>query len=148
MLLAGKHLYVVEDDIRNRLIYKIMLPQHGATVDFEGWGPDAIKHLQTLSHVDLIILDLMLQRGASGYDIFEEIRTLPEYLPIPIVAVSAAEPGAAIARTRAQGFSGFIAKPLDQKLFPQQLARILAGEPIWYAGARYEGIMHDTARPD
>lgn len=140
MGLEGKHIFIVEDDVHNRLVYKLLLFGHGATVDFEGWGPDAIRHLKKLAKVDLIILDLMLQRGKSGYEIFAEIRKLHEYDDVPIVAVSAAEPGVAIASTREQGFSGFVAKPIDQCRFPKQIEQIMEGKEVWYAGMRFEGV--------
>ncbi|MCA9905936.1 MAG: response regulator [Anaerolineae bacterium] len=140
MVLEGKRLFIVEDDLRNRMVYKLLLSKFAAHVEFEGWGPDVVKHLQEVAPVDLIVLDLMLQRGSSGYDVFKEIRALPEFAEVPIVAVSAAEPGAAIARTREMGFSGFIAKPIEQALFPEQLDAIVAGRQVWYAGARYEGM--------
>ncbi|MDZ4770914.1 MAG: hypothetical protein SGJ24_17450 [Chloroflexota bacterium] len=39
-----------------------------------------------LHRFDLIILDLMLSQGVSGYDIFRRIRALAEFDAIPIVA--------------------------------------------------------------
>jgi two-component system cell cycle response regulator DivK len=36
-----------------------------------------------------------------------------------------------MARARAEGFSGFIGKPLDPDRFPEQIRRILAGEGVW-----------------
>ena len=35
------------------------------------------------------------------------------------------------------GFSGFIAKPINDDVFPQQLADLMEGKEIWYAGERY-----------
>ncbi len=32
---------------------------------------------------------------------------------------------------RDMGFDGFLGKPLDNARFPDQLARILRGEPVW-----------------
>jgi two-component system cell cycle response regulator DivK len=34
-------------------------------------------------------------------------------------------------RARAAGFNGFIGKPLDPDRFPDQVRRLLAGEPVW-----------------
>jgi len=94
-----------------------------------------------LRRVDLIILDLMLHNGISGYDIFDQIRAVPTYDAVPIVAVSAAEPAIALPKTQRQGFSGFISKPIDDTLFPKQVAQLLAGEQVWYAGERYQGLV-------
>jgi two-component system chemotaxis sensor kinase CheA len=136
MLLKNKQIFVAEDDIKNRVIFQMILVRHGARLTFERWGDGAINQLGRLDQVDLIILDLMLAGGISGFQVFDKIRKLPEFNTVPIVAVSAAEPGYAILEGRRKGFSGFIAKPLDDMLFPQQLASILDGEEIWYAGKR------------
>ena len=136
MLLKGKNIFIVEDNSQNRVVFKMVLLVHGANIDFERWGQDAIVHLRKFEKVDLIILDLMLYQGSSGYDIFTEIRQMPEYDKVPIVAVSASEPAVAIPKTQSMGFAGFIAKPIDDDLFPRQMAQIIAGERIWYAGMR------------
>jgi CheY-like chemotaxis protein len=135
MLLPGKVIFVVEDNLQNRVVFQMTTIAHGATLEFERWGRDAVGRLQGCRKVDLIILDLMLYGGISGYDIFEEIRQHPQFDGIPIVAVSAAEPSIAIPKAQKMGFSGFIAKPVDDELFPQQLARILAGEQVWCASS-------------
>ncbi len=140
MLLNNKRIFIIEDNIQNRVVFTMTLKLHGAWIEFDRWGQHTCSRLKTLDQVDLIVLDLMLPGGVSGYDIFDEIRSLPEYNRVPIVAVSAAEPSIALAKTRQKGFSGFIAKPIDDDLFPRQLARIMAGEEIWYAGERYQGI--------
>jgi CheY-like chemotaxis protein len=141
MLLKGKTIFIVEDNMQNRVVFRMALTLSGARVEFERWGRDAIFVLSQLREVNLIILDLMLHNGLSGYDIFDQIRALPAYNSIPVIAVSAAEPAIAIPKTREKGFSGFIAKPIEDDLFPQQCAQIMGGEKIWYAGQRYHGII-------
>jgi len=37
-------------------------------------------------------------------------------------------------KARAAGFDGFLVKPLDADLFPEQISKILAGEEIWDLG--------------
>lgn len=144
MLLTGKRIFVVEDNVQNRIVFQMALASAGALVEFERWGKDAITGLQYNKNVELIILDLMLHGGVSGYDIFNEIRKLPDFAQIPIIAVSASEPATAIPKTRAMGFSGFIGKPIDMDLFPQQVARIIAGEKLWYTGSIYTGVTEES----
>lgn len=136
MILKDKRIFIVEDNMQNRLIFQMALIRQGASVDFERWGRDTLYHIQNISRIDLIVLDLMLADGVSGFDIFDQIRALPKYNAVPIVAVSAMDPSIAIPKTRAQGFSGFIAKPIDNVLFPKQLASILEGEKVWSVGER------------
>lgn len=134
MILKGKHFFIVEDNLINRLVFSEMLGAYGAIVDFDRSGRDTIARLKESGRVDVILLDLMLPHGNSGFKIFQAIRALPEFKDTPIVAVSASEPSIAIPRTRELGFSGFIAKPIVEEEFAQQMARILSGKQIWYEG--------------
>jgi CheY-like chemotaxis protein len=136
MLLKDKHIFIVEDNMQNRVIFQMAFIRHGAVVDFERRGRETLARLGELAHVDLIILDLMLADGVSGFDLYDEIRALPKYAAVPIIAVSAMDPSMAIPKTLSKGFSGFIAKPIDNHLFPKQIAQIIEGEPVWYAGER------------
>ena len=136
MILKDKRIFIVEDNMQNRLVFQMSLIRHGASVDFERWGRDTLYHLQNLSRVDLIVLDLMLADDVSGFDIFDKIRTLPKYDSVPIIAVSAMDPSIAIPKTKKQGFAGFIAKPIDKAQFPKQLASIIVGEAVWSVGER------------
>lgn len=140
MLLQNKRIFIVEDNIQNRVIFQVILQKQGAHVDFERLGRDAIRRLESMSSVDLIILDLMLAQGVSGFDVFDQIRALPAYENVPIIAVSAAEPAIAMPKVLEKGFSGFIAKPIDDLMFPQQVARILVGEGIWHGGGSIIGV--------
>jgi CheY-like chemotaxis protein len=136
MLLAGKRVFIIEDNAVNMMIYRTMLESEGAKVAFEPWGQYAVGMLRAEARVDAIILDLMLDFGVSGFDVFDQIRKFPQFNNVPIVAVSASDPAVAMARAQAKGFSGFIAKPIDDDVFPQQLADIITGKPIWYSGGR------------
>ena len=136
MLLKNKQIFIAEDNLQNRVIFQIMLVKHGAQVHFERWGNGSVFQLKRMGQVDAIILDLMLAYGVSGYDIFDQIRSVPEFAKVPIVAVSATEPSLGIPKTREKGFAGFIAKPIDDELFPQQIAAIINGEQIWYSGTQ------------
>ncbi|MBK8137272.1 MAG: response regulator [Chloroflexi bacterium] len=116
----------------------MILRRAGAVVDFDRRGDSMLLQL-TKFVPDLIILDLNLGRYTSGFEIFEETRKLPEYAHVPIVAVSASEPAVVVPKCRTMGFNGFIAKPIAEALFEDQLVRLLQGESVWYLGERYGG---------
>lgn len=134
MYLKNKHIFIVEDNVQNRVVFQMALLRHGASVDFERHGRATIEHLENMSHVDAIILDLMLAGGISGFDLIGMIRELPSFERVPIVAVSAMDSNVAIPKARAKGFNGFIGKPIDTVLFPQQISKLIEGEEVWYAG--------------
>ena len=135
MDLIGKRIFILEDDTRNRVIYQIMMIRHGAHVQFDKWGKETLSKVKEFGKVDLIVLDLMITGGMSGFEIFEEIRHDAQFSDVPIVAVSAADPSMAIPRAQDLGFDGFIGKPINDDVFPEQLWRIMNGEHIWYTGA-------------
>ena len=133
-LLSGKSIFCVEDNVSNRVIFQLSIVTNGAVVYFERWGRDAIARLTEMRQVDLIILDLMLTDDISGFDIFDQIRAIPDLTNAPIVAVSAMDPSVAMPKAKEKGFSGFIAKPIDKELFPRQLATIMNGGEVWNSG--------------
>lgn len=134
MDLKGKYIYIIEDNLQNRVVFQMALTRQGALVDFDRWGRDAVFHLENTSRVDLIVLDLMLANGISGFDLYDEIRAIPTTADVPIVAVSAMDAAVAIPIARARGFNGFIAKPIDYNQFSKQLLAVINGEPVWYTG--------------
>ena len=131
-LLDRKRIFIVEDNPANRAITTALLTRNGADVRIERSGFDAVRQLKTFRPVDLIILDLMLSEELSGYDVFDQIRALPEIKDIPIVAVSAMDTSIAIPECQRKGFNGFISKPIEFTLFAEQIAKIINGEAIWY----------------
>ncbi|HLY27649.1 MAG TPA: response regulator [Aggregatilineales bacterium] len=131
MLLAQKHIFIVEDNRQNRVVFKMALIRHGALVEFEKWGHDSAQRLKELAQADLVILDLMLAYGISGLDVFDEIRAIPRFQQVPIIAVSAMDPALAIPKVQLKGFAAFIAKPIDIATFPEQVARVMSGERLW-----------------
>lgn len=137
LLLKDRRIFVVEDNLDNRVITRISLLRHGAWLEFDRWGHETLTRLRNFMPLDLIIMDLMLPNGASGYTIVEKLQQDATFAQIPVVAVSAAEPNSSIAKCKEMGFAGFIAKPIDDDLFPEQIARIINGEHLWYTGSSY-----------
>jgi len=129
--LTRKRIFVVEDELNNRIITQMALMAHDVRIEFDCWGRDTLNKLKNFGKPDIIILDLMFPNGITGYDIFDLIRADSRYDNVPIIAVSASDAATSIPRCRAKGFSGFIAKPIDSDYFPAQLEKILSGQPVW-----------------
>jgi CheY-like chemotaxis protein len=136
-VIVGKRVFLVEDQATNMAIVKTLLEIHGATVGFERWGADAARSLAAFAPAHLVLLDLMFPGGISGFDIFDLLRTVEGLERVPIVAVSASDPGEAIPRAREKGFAGFIPKPISFNDFPTQIATLLAGQEVWVHGRTY-----------
>jgi two-component system cell cycle response regulator DivK len=83
--------------------------------------------------VDLILLDIHLPEE-DGYEVLDRLREDVHFDSTRIVAVTADVSSANLARAQAAGFDGFLAKPIDVDLFPDQIRRVLEGEPVWDLG--------------
>lgn len=131
MLLKGKSVFVIEDDPSNLAIIRTILLRHGAVVPFDAWGSHTVQRLRDSLPIDVILLDLALPRGVSGFDIADEVRSQPDLAAIPIVVVSASDPSIAMNQARARGLNGFISKPIKYNTFAESVAYVLQGNTIW-----------------
>jgi|APSaa5957512622_1039677.scaffolds.fasta_scaffold225864_1 CheY-like chemotaxis protein len=131
MQLKGKRIFVIEDDPTNLAIIATMLRRAGASVPFDTWGTGAINSLKVSMPIDLILLDLALPRGVSGYNIYNDIQAVPELKDIPVVVVTAADPSIEMPKARQKGLNGFISKPLFYRTFGNSISAILDGQQVW-----------------
>jgi CheY-like chemotaxis protein len=131
MELTNKSIFIVEDYPLNKITYQLLLTREGAHVEFDSWGIHALIKLRMMERIDLIILDLHLRNPRSGYDLYLEIRADKRFDAVPIIAVSAAEPNEAMRLCNQMGFNGYIAKPIHEAIFAEQLVQIMAGEAVW-----------------
>jgi CheY-like chemotaxis protein len=131
MLLDNKRIAVIEDDITNMAIISTLLKRHGAAVFQDPWNTDTVERLRAVLPIDVILLDLMLRRGVSGFDIFDKIKAAPDLVHIPVVLVTASDPALEMNKARDKGFMGYIEKPIDYQDFPKQLQLVLLGTPVW-----------------
>lgn len=130
-MIKGKRIFVIEDDPNNLAIISAILRRGGATVHFDLWGYETADRITNLLPIDVILLDLMLPGGVSGYDIFRELHTRPELRSIPIVAVTAMDPTTELRKAKEMGFAGFLCKPIRTTTFAKYLTAILDGTQVW-----------------
>ena len=130
-MLKGKRIFVIEDDPTNLAIISTILRRYGASTPFDVWGSDTTQKIKDLPSIDLILLDLHLPGGVHGYDIFDEIKQVPELKDIPIVVVTASDSSIEMNKAREKGLDGFISKPISYKDFGQQVADVLDGKSVW-----------------
>lgn len=131
MNLTGKHVFIVEDNMQNSVIMKVLLEASGAKVSQDRFGINTITRMKEAEPIDLVILDLMLAQGRSGYDVFDEMQIDPELAKIPVVVVSASDPALEMNRARQKGLQGFISKPIQNHTFSRNIAAVLRGEQVW-----------------
>ena len=133
-ILEGKRIFLVEDDVMNLSVFTVTLKQSGATMFQNGLGYGIIEQIETLLPIDLVLLDIMLARGLSGYDVFKQIRKNSRLVDIPVIAVTSKDPETEIPAVREAGMNGFIGKPISALQFAALVARVINGESVWSTG--------------
>jgi two-component system cell cycle response regulator DivK len=59
------------------------------------------------------------------------VRASPRLKSTLVVAVTAEASDEQMTKAKNAGFDGFLGKPLDPDRFPEQIKRILNGQPVW-----------------
>lgn len=129
-LLENKRLFIVEDNAAYIAIASIYLRYEGATVESERWGRNVPNILLKQLPIHAILMDLILSHNTSGFDVFDQIRRIPQLAAIPIIAVSAADPEVVMPRAKKMGFAGFISRPISPSLV-RYVAAVLEGKNVW-----------------
>jgi two-component system cell cycle response regulator DivK len=124
---------VVEDNVSNFLLMARLLGILGVHCEWKTSGYEVVEYADTLPRVDLILMDIRLPYE-DGYEALHKLRSSPTLRSVPVVAVTAYANEEQLRRARTAGFDGFLGKPLDPDRFPDQVQRILAGEPVWEVG--------------
>jgi len=125
-----KTVLVVEDNVSNFVLIARMLGFLGIHCEWKTSGYEVVEYADTLPKLDLILMDIRLPYE-DGYGALKKIRQSPRLKDIPVIAVTAEASQEQIAKAKDSGFNGFLGKPLDPDLFPDQIQRILNGEAVW-----------------
>lgn len=120
---------VVEDNVSNFVLIARMLGFLGIHCEWKTSGYEVVEYADTLPKVDLILMDIRLPYE-DGYSALKKIRN-SRLKDVPVIAVTAEASPEQINKARQAGFNGFLGKPLDPDQFPDQIQRILDGEPVW-----------------
>jgi CheY-like chemotaxis protein len=106
-----KKVLIVDDDIRNRKLIRVILENNGYTTFEAGDGREAIAILKK-EKPDLILMDLMMPE-MSGEEAIKAIRAMPEFKETPVVVLSATALAEEIERIRSEvEINGYITKPI------------------------------------
>jgi two-component system cell cycle response regulator DivK len=121
---------VVEDNVANFVLIARMLGYMGIHCEWKTSGYEVVEYADTLPRLDLILMDIRLPYE-DGYAALKKIRSSPQLKNTLVVAVTAEASPEQMRKAREAQFNGFLGKPLDPDRFPEQVRRILSGEPVW-----------------
>ncbi|MGQ0602810.1 MAG: response regulator [Anaerolineales bacterium] len=122
---------IVEDNVSNFVLMARMLAYMGVPrCEWKTSGWQVVEFADTLPRIDLILMDLRLPYE-DGYAALNKVRATPKLKETIVVAVTAEASLEQLNKARSSGFNGFLGKPLDPDRFPDQIRRLLKGEPVW-----------------
>jgi CheY-like chemotaxis protein/signal transduction histidine kinase/CHASE3 domain sensor protein len=115
--LEGRRILVVEDDVRNVFALSSLLEPKGVQIEIARNGKEALAALakslaQPKDKIDLVLMDLMMPE-MDGLTCIREIRKLPDWKKLPIIALTAKAMRNDQEQSLAAGANDYIAKPLD-----------------------------------
>ncbi|MGB8214729.1 MAG: response regulator [Anaerolineales bacterium] len=113
----------IEDNIDNRTLIRRILTAEGYQIKEAGNAGEALDMLKTL-HPDLILMDINMP-DVDGYTLTSQIRSMSGFESVPIVALTANVMRGDRERSLEAGCDGYIQKPIDIDLLPQQVERYL-----------------------
>lgn len=111
-ILAGKKVLIADDDVRNIFSLTKSLEKYQMEVFSAIDGKEAITQLEENPDISIILMDMMMPE-MDGYDSIREIRSIPKYARLPIIAVTAKAMTGDRERCIQAGASDYISKPVD-----------------------------------
>ncbi|MFI8219065.1 HAMP domain-containing protein [Streptomyces sp. NPDC085932] len=111
---AGRTVLVVDDDARNLFALSGILELHGFRVLHAENGRRGIETLVNNPDVAIVLMDVMMPE-MDGYTATAEIRKMPQYADLPIIAVTAKAMPGDRDKSLASGASDYVTKPVDTR---------------------------------
>jgi two-component system cell cycle response regulator DivK len=120
-----KILYI-EDDFQNRVLVRRVLEASGySIVEAE----DGVVGLQLAQEMvpDLILMDINLPE-IDGYEVTARLKRMDALADVPIIAMTANVMRGDREKTLAAGCDGYIQKPIDVDVLPDQISHYLTAK--------------------
>jgi signal transduction histidine kinase/DNA-binding response OmpR family regulator/CHASE3 domain sensor protein len=111
-VLANKTVLIADDDVRNIFSLTKALEQHKMKVLAATDGREALQVLKDNPKVDVVLMDMMMPE-MDGYESTKEIRKIPAFKHLPVLAVTAKAMMGDREKCIAAGASDYISKPVD-----------------------------------
>jgi CheY-like chemotaxis protein len=113
----GKHILVVDDDMRNAFALSRLLNDKGLKISLARSGIKAIEILENTNDIDLVLMDIMMPE-MDGYETMQRIRSQQRFKTLPMLALTAKAMKGDLEKCIAAGANDYLSKPVDvERLF-------------------------------
>lgn len=111
----------IEDNTDNRMLVRRVLEAEGYAVLEANNATQALEKIEN-GHPDVILMDISMPE-IDGYTLTTQIKAIPGFQNVPIIAVTANVMRGDRERTLEAGCDGYIQKPIDIDTLTQQIER-------------------------
>jgi signal transduction histidine kinase/DNA-binding response OmpR family regulator len=111
-ILRGRTALVIDDDIRNIFSMASVLEEFGVDLRYAESGRAGLDLLRQQPDVDIVLVDIMMP-DMDGYETMREIRSVPRFADLPIIAVTAKAMKGDRLKCIQAGASDYVSKPVD-----------------------------------
>lgn len=111
-VLSGKKILITDDDVRNIFSLTKALEKYKVEVVLAMDGVQALEQIKDHPDIDVVLMDMMMP-NMDGYETIQEIRKMPKFRRLPIIAVTAKSMIGDRDKCIQAGASDYITKPVD-----------------------------------
>ncbi|WP_337906978.1 response regulator [Iningainema tapete] len=115
LVLVGKKVLIVDDDVRSIFALTSMLERYQMQVVYAENGRDGIEVLHSTPDIDVVLMDVMMPE-MDGYETTRCIRQNAQFKSLPIIALTAKAMQGDREKYIEAGGSDYITKPVDIEL--------------------------------
>ncbi len=110
-VLAGKHVLVIDDDVRNLFTMTTVLERRNMNIITAESGKEALYILSERNDIDIVLMDIMMPE-MDGYETTQRVRQEEKNKDLPIIAVTAKAMKGDRQKCIEAGASDYITKPV------------------------------------
>ena len=120
---ATWNVIIVEDDNHNMALIELIMSHHDVQYRSASSG-QACLTLMEAERPNLLLIDINMPE-MNGIDLLKKIREQPDWQSIPTIAITARAMTHDREKILAEGFDGYIAKPITPNTFVDEIKEIL-----------------------